>query len=104
MRGIFDDILGVIDSLGISASSALAVERAFASPTITNIQNVELAFNAEGTSAPPELMQELWNRYNSAVQSNPQWQTGSLTASINQMLPYLVIGGIAIFAFSMMRK
>ena len=100
--GFWDSVKDFIGTLGISGTTAAASARAFASPTLANIRAVEKAFVEEGTSAPPELMDQLYQRYYSAIASNPYAQTGGIQSTMDTALPYLLLGGLALFL--MMQK
>jgi hypothetical protein len=97
-KGILDTIVGgaqrIMSDLGITVASAEAVARAFASPTVTNINAVNAAFAAEGTSPPPELMNTLWERYYDSIARNPYAAAGTATAFVSN--PIVWIAGIGI--------
>ena len=102
--GIWDDITGFLDNFGITGASALAVTQAVAAPTLANIQRVQAAFAAEGTSAPPELMDALWSRYYEAIRQNPAASSGAITAALSTYLPWMLGGGLVLFFLSKRRK
>lgn len=87
----------LIGDLGITGESALATARAYAAPTLANIHAVEAAFAKEGTSAPPELLNSLYERYYSAIQQNPAYGTGALQSQLSAMLPWILGGGVVLF-------
>lgn len=104
MRGVLDVFADIISATGVNAETAKAVELAYQSPSIDNINAVELAFTNAGSSAPPELMQNLWERYYQAVRDNPLWASGNAIGAISNWLPWILIGGVALFAFSSISK
>ena len=93
--GIWDSIQNVLNTFGISAATTTATAQALAAPTLANIQKVKDVFAAEGTSAPPELLDALYGRYYDSIASNPYAQSGNILSSYSTWLPYLIgIGGI----------
>jgi hypothetical protein len=100
--GIFDTIESIASTFGIGSGSATAVAQAYASPTIANINAVTAAFQAEGNSPPPELMNSLWQRYYQAIASNPALASGSLTTLLSN--PIVLIGGAALLFFVLSKK
>lgn len=101
MRGFWDTITDfaedLIGDLGLTGATATATAKALASPTLSNIKAVESAFAASGTSAPPELLELLYERYYSSIESNPLAYAGSLQATLSAMLPWIIGGGLVLF-------
>ena len=100
--GIFDTVQSIASTFGIGAESATATAQAYASPSIANINAVTAAFQAEGNSPPPELMNSLWERYYQSIASNPALASGSLTTFFSN--PVVLIGGAALLFFVFMKK
>lgn len=98
MRGIWDSLQTVLENLGVNEQTSVAIQRALASPTMQNIRAVENAFAEAGTTAPPELMQTLYERYAQAVRDNPLWAGGGATQFISQNWPWLLLGVVGIIA------
>jgi hypothetical protein len=96
MRGFWDELGGVLGSVGVTTASATAVARAYASPTLENIRAVEAAFREAGTSPPPELMNSLYQRYYDSIRSSPYYQAGTVQTGLTNLLPWIA-GGILIF-------
>jgi hypothetical protein len=97
----WDELGGLLRNVGITGESAAAVARAYASPTLENIRAVERAFQNAGTSPPPELMDQLYRRYYSTIQTSPYYQAGMVQSTLAEWLPYIA-GGILLFMI--MRK
>lgn len=101
--GFWDSVKDVIGGIGVNADTAAAVAKAFASPTNENILNVERAFAMAGTSAPPELMNALYQRYYQAVRDNPYYGSGQFTLGLTNLLPWIIGGGLLFLAFGRKR-
>lgn len=102
--GIWDTIANILGDIGITGATSTAIARALASPTMANIRAVESAFAAEGTSAPPELLDLLYKRYADAVASYPAAYGGNLLNTLSELLPWLAIGMMGVFILSRSRK
>ncbi len=101
--GFWDSVSDILGNIGITAATTAAIARAMASPTMANINAVETAFAAEGTSAPPELLDLLYKRYADAVASYPAAYGGNIVNTLSQWAPYLAIGGLALFMLTRKR-
>ncbi len=97
-RDIFSDVFGILGQFGVTSESALAIAKAEASPTLANIQAVELAFNNAGTSAPPELLNALYQRYYDSIASNPYATVGATTQWLSDNWLWLLVGGGVLIA------
>jgi hypothetical protein len=92
MRGWIDEAGQFLSSIGISQNTITATARAYASPTLANIRAVEAAFQAEGASPPPELMDALYKRYYDTLRTSPYMAAGTLQSGLAAILPWAAAG------------
>lgn len=94
LNGFWDTVSNIIGSVGLSNSTATAIARAYASPSLSNIQAVQDAFAAEGTTVPPEIMALLQKRYVDAAAAYPTVYGQNVVQSLSSALPWIAAGVI----------
>jgi len=101
MRGLWDWIKETAAHIGATPEVAQAVAIATASPTLPNIQRVQDAYRASGSTPPPELMSFLYDRY---YQSIPySIPPGTVQTAVN-WAPWIAGGAVLLFALSRGRR
>ncbi len=102
--GAWDTIQNIISTVGVTPASMEAIIKAFTSPTLTNIDAVKKAFAAAGTTPPPELLNVLYGRYYDSIATSPYYTTGMTMETVGDWLPWIVGGGLLLFAVAKRRR
>jgi hypothetical protein len=103
ISGILDTIKDVIGDIGFTPEIAAAVARAEVTPSWENIQAVEEAYRARGSSAPPELMRQLYNRYYEAYAGFPSYYGRYLMTTASNYFPF-ILGGLFLIMLAGRRR
>ena len=99
--GFWDIVGNAISNIGINANTAAAIARAYASPTLANIETVRDAFEAAGTTAPPEIIAALQKRYADSVAAYPSVYAQT---SLTDALPWIALGVLGFMALRRTRR
>lgn len=94
--GILDSLTGIISNLGLNATTASLITRAYVSPSISNIEAVKDAFTAQGTTVPPEILAILQKRYADSASAYPSVYAYSGLSNFADYLPW-ILAGAALF-------
>lgn len=103
LKGVLDTVENFLAQWGVTGDTGIAISKAFLSPSLSNIDAVSAAFIAEGTTAPPELMNQLYDRYYSSIANNPAATSGNITQFLSQYGVWIA-GGIAVLFFLKKRR
>ena len=96
LGSLWDTIKDALGDLGLDPDIAAATAKAYAVPTLDNINAVIGAYHARGANPPPQLLQALYDRYQSTYPSYGYPYTGYYPSSYGGtagLFP-LVVGGL----------
>jgi hypothetical protein len=100
MGGWWDEIKDILGDLGADPNIIAAIAKAEASPTYANVAAVDAAYRERGSSPPPQLMGQLWDRYYASIGYTLPGIPPRVLQTATNWAPVLVAAAIA-FALAM---